>query len=120
MGSVQADISQIELHRFTSLHPVIFPSVGRYVPEEDEEENEEEDHDPYGGRMYQTVIPQKQPWQTGTLVPDTFALHAAPFDERPITPMKNTMVYSREHSTLDFKDGRSYTLLPTEKRVQFI
>ena len=101
----------------------MFPSVGRYVPEEEEEENEEEeyeDHDPYGGRMYQTVIPQKQPWQTGTLVPDTFALHAAPFDERPITPMKNTMVYSREYSTLDFKDGRSYTLLLTEKRMQFI
>ena len=93
------------------------------MPDEDEEDDEEleyEDHDPYGGRMYQTVIPQKQPWQTGTLVPDTFALHPAPFDERPITPMKNTMVYSREHSTLDFKDGKSCTLSPTEKQMQHI
>ncbi|KAK7114041.1 serine/threonine-protein kinase Nek11-like [Littorina saxatilis] len=29
---------------------------------------------------------------------------SAPKD-RPITPMRNTMVYNREHSTLDFKDG---------------
>lgn len=26
-------------------------------------------------------------------------------DERPITPMKDKMVYSREYSSLDFKDG---------------
>ncbi|GFR81947.1 serine/threonine-protein kinase Nek11 [Elysia marginata] len=26
-------------------------------------------------------------------------------DERPITPMKDLMVYDREHSSLDFKDG---------------
>ena len=31
-------------------------------------------------------------------------------DDRPITPMKNTMVYDREHSSLDFKDGTSVTV----------
>lgn len=28
-------------------------------------------------------------------------------DQRPITPMKNRMVYDIAHSTLDFKDGQS-------------
>ena len=27
-------------------------------------------------------------------------------DDRPITPMKDKMIYSREYSSLDFKDGR--------------
>ena len=26
-------------------------------------------------------------------------------DDRPITPMRNTMIYNKEHSSLDFKDG---------------
>lgn len=28
-------------------------------------------------------------------------------DDRPITPMKDRMVYDREHSSLDFRDGKS-------------
>ena len=28
-------------------------------------------------------------------------------DDRPITPMKNTMIYDVEHSSLDFKDGEN-------------
>ncbi|KAL8590562.1 hypothetical protein ACOMHN_010998 [Nucella lapillus] len=34
-------------------------------------------------------------------LPSSFAAS----DDRPITPMKNTMVYGRKHSSLDFKDG---------------
>ena len=82
--------------------------VGRYMPTEDEDEEEEEDEEenPFGARYSQTMIPSRQPWQTGTLVPDRTTLRPASFDDRPITPMKNTMVYSREYSTLDFKDGK--------------
>ncbi|KAI0212520.1 Serine/threonine-protein kinase Nek11 [Lamellibrachia satsuma] len=85
--------------------------MGRYQPveeddDDDDEDDEDEEQNPYGGRLSQTVIPSRQPWHTGgTLVPERSTLRPATFDERPITPMKNTMVYSREYSTLDFKDG---------------
>ena len=29
-------------------------------------------------------------------------------DDRPITPMRDRMVYDKEHSSLDFKDGKSF------------
>ena len=74
--------------------------------DEDEEEEEDEEENPFAARYSQTMIPSRQPWQTGTLVPDRTTLRPASFDDRPITPMKNTMVYSREYSTLDFKDGK--------------
>ncbi|XP_055955396.1 serine/threonine-protein kinase Nek11-like isoform X1 [Patella vulgata] len=37
----------------------------------------------------------------------SYTLNSRPslFEDRPITPMKNTMVYDRLHSTLDFEDG---------------
>ncbi|XP_076469959.1 serine/threonine-protein kinase Nek11-like [Babylonia areolata] len=47
---------------------------------------------------------------TGTVRPATLSAsktlpaYMSP-DDRPITPMRNTMVYDREHSSLDFKDG---------------
>ena len=48
------------------------------------------------------VMPQRK---AQTLNPYQSPHKAMPPDDRPITPMKNTMVYSREHSSLDFKDG---------------
>ena len=109
-------------HHFIFLPPVhlvMCASVGRYQPveeDDDDEDDEDEEQNPYGGRLSQTVIPSRQPWQTGgTLVPERSTLRPATFDERPITPMKNTMVYSREYSTLDFKDGKLIIIFPPIK-----
>ena len=34
-----------------------------------------------------------------------------PTDDRPITPLKDHMVYGRELSSLDFKDGKKWSRL---------
>lgn len=36
----------------------------------------------------------------------SFLAKSVNLDDRPITPMKNRMVYDVRHSTLDFKDGQ--------------
>lgn len=57
----------------------------------DEEEDSDDD----------VVIPHRK---ARTMNPYSYA---SP-DDRPITPMKNTMIYNREHSTLDFEDGQHH------------
>jgi len=46
----------------------------------------------------QTVVPQSV-WANRSQVRHLSA------DDRPITPMKNTMVYNTQNSSLDFEDG---------------
>ncbi|XP_074645702.1 serine/threonine-protein kinase Nek11-like [Tubulanus polymorphus] len=57
-------------------------------------------------RAYNSALMERDEEQTvkdeGTLLQPVY--HRAS-DDRPITPMKNTMVYNMEHSSLDFKDG---------------
>ena len=36
---------------------------------------------------------------------DVTLRRASDHDDRPITPMRNTMIYNKDHSSLDFEDG---------------
>ena len=44
---------------------------------------------------FQTIVPAR----------DHAASRHFSADDRPITPMKNTMIYKTDYSSLDFKDG---------------
>ena len=61
--------------------------------ESDESDSSDEDNEYYHTAKQHQFVPKKH--ASATFSPD----------DRPITPMKNTMVYDLRHSTLDFKDG---------------
>ena len=73
------------------------------VPSDEEEDNE------------LTVVSHLTASAVPTQANMTYVLHPSQsktlasslnLDDRPITPMKNRMVYDVKHSTLDFKDGK--------------
>ena len=80
------------------------PSVNLYQADGEHEDNDlHYDSEGSDDSDDDVVIPKRK---AQTLNPyQTQGNFTAP-DDRPITPMKNTMIYDREHSSLDFKDGR--------------
>ena len=84
------------------------PRPRGYDPE-DEEDEEEEDQE---GDILQTVpvdFQRRYSYPEDDQVPyrkhHARHFHTVQNDDRPITPMRDTMVYDLKYSSLDFKDG---------------
>ena len=85
---------------------ILFPTAHHSGFFDADEDEEDDDDDIVTATVKSnTVRPVHSLSASGTVVP------GRGFDDRPITPMKNTMVYDREHSSLDFKDGKIFSTL---------